>query len=123
MKRTLYGSVCNYLSIAASSAMPTQPLSQTPTQPPPQTQLPTTTGLPPVPGVSAGVIVGGVIAGLIGVAIIIIIIIIIIVYSIWKYSPSKCDYRYYYSTCSVHMYVLYVRILTARSEHLCGSKL
>ena len=83
--------------------MPAQPLSQTPTQRPPQTQLPTTTttGLPLVPGVSGGVI-AGVIGGLIGVAIIVIII-IVIVHSIWKwkYSPSKCDYCYY---CTQHMF-------------------
>ena len=95
------------LPTATSSAIPTQTPSQTPTQPPPQT---TTTGPPPVAGANnAGAIAGGVIGGLIG-AVLIALIIIIIAYLVWKAknSPSKCNHGYYCSTCSVHMYVLYV---------------
>ena len=113
---------CHSHSIATASPTPTLP-SQTPTQPPPpQTTTPTTTtGSPPVAGANnAGAIAGGVIGGLIGVAIIVLII-IIVAYLIWrtKNSPSKCDY----TTIVAHgqytcMYILYVRILTARSEPL-----
>ena len=70
--------------------------SPTPTQPPIQTQSPTTTttGPPPISGLSTGAIAGVVIVGIID-ASLIVLIIIVIACLCWrkKNSPCECNYR------------------------------